>query len=69
MGDYFDLAAQLLGLPPPPRLPRTQLAQVLSPTQMSFLTESRRLANRRLTAELGLRLAYPTPAQGLRPTI
>ncbi len=67
MGDYFDLAAQLLGMPRPPRLPRAQLAQVLSPAQMSFLRESRRLGNARLKKELGLRLAYPTPAQGLRP--
>ncbi len=67
MGDYFDLAAALLGMPRPPRLPRAQLAQLLSPTQMSFLRESRRLDNARLKNELGLRLAYPTPAQGLRP--
>lgn len=66
MGDYFDLAAQLLGLPPPPRLPRAQLTQVLSPVQMSFLSESRRLRNTRLKTELGLRLAYPSPLQGLQ---
>ena len=67
MGDYFDLAAQLLGLPAPPRLPKAELAQVLSPLQMSFLCESRRLDNSRLKNELGLRLAYPSPAQGLHP--
>ena len=66
MGDYFDLAAQLLSLPAPPRLPRTQLAQVLSPMQMSFLAESRRLSNQRIKTELGLRLRYPSPAQGLQ---
>ena len=66
MGDYFDLAANLLSLPRPPRLPRAELARVLSPTQMSFLCESRRLSNARLKNELGLRLAYPSPAQGLQ---
>ena len=66
MGDYFDLAAQLLGLPLPPRLPRAELAQQLSPLQMSFLAESRRLSDARIKRELGLRLAYPSPAQGLR---
>lgn len=66
MGDYFDLAAQLLSLPPPPRLPRAQLTQVLSPVQMSFLTESRRLSNTRIKKELGLLLAYPSPLQGLQ---
>lgn len=66
MGDYFDLAADLLGLPYPPRLPRLALAQVLSPVQMSFLAESRRLCNTRLKTELGLALHYPTPLQGLQ---
>jgi dTDP-4-dehydrorhamnose reductase len=65
MGEYFDLAAQLLGLPLPPRLPRAELEQVLNTIQLSFLRESRRLSNARIKAELGLRLAYPTPAQGL----
>jgi nucleoside-diphosphate-sugar epimerase len=65
MGEYFDLAAQLLGLPPPPRLPRAELEQVLNTIQLSFLRESRRLSNARIKAELSLRLAYPTPAQGL----
>ena len=31
MGDYFDLVADALKLPKPPRLPRTQLAATLSP--------------------------------------
>ena len=66
MGDYFDLAADLLALPRPPRLARAALAQVLSPVQMSFLRESRRLRNTRIKTELGLRLAYPSPAAGLR---
>ena len=66
MGDYFDFAADLLGLPHPPRLPRLALAQVLSPVQMSFLAESRRLCNTRLKTELGLALHYPTPLQGLQ---
>jgi nucleoside-diphosphate-sugar epimerase len=66
MGDYFDLAAQYLGLPRPPRLPRTELEKVLSPVQMSFLAESRRLSNARIKTELGLRLRYPSPMQGLQ---
>lgn len=66
MGDYFDLAATLLGWPQPARLARAELTQVLSPAQMSFLAESRRLQNQRLKGELGLHLAYPTPLQGLQ---
>ena len=65
MGDYFDLAARLCGLPPPPRVTRAEAASTLGAMQMSFMSESRRLDNRRLKRELGLRLRYPTVEQGL----
>ncbi|MEO7056620.1 MAG: SDR family oxidoreductase [Caldimonas sp.] len=64
--DYFDLAADLFALPRPPRLPRSDAAAVMSPMQMSFLGESRRLVNTRMKRELRLMLRYPTVAQGLR---
>ena len=65
MGDYFDLAADLSGLPRPPRVSRQQAASQMSPMQLSFMSESRRLDNRRLKTELKLRLRYPTVAEGL----
>jgi len=65
MGDYFDLAADLCGLPRPPRISRAEAKELLSPMQMSFLSESRRLINHRLKSELGLRLRYPKPQDGL----
>jgi len=66
MGDYFDLAADLHGLARPPRLSRAEAAKALTPLQMSFLGESRRLVNRRLKEELGLVLRRPTVTEGLR---
>jgi len=66
MGDYFDLAADLGGLPRPPRISRAEAATRLSTMQLSFMSESRRLLNRRLKAELRLRLRYPTVEEGLR---
>jgi nucleoside-diphosphate-sugar epimerase len=66
MGDYFDLAADLCGLPRPPRVARSEAAARLSPVQMSFLAESRRLDNRRLKRELRLTLRYPTVREGLQ---
>ena len=65
MADYFDLAADLAGLPRPPRVSRAQAASSLSPMQMSFMGESRRLVNTRLKRELRLRLRHPTVATGL----
>jgi nucleoside-diphosphate-sugar epimerase len=66
MGDYFDLAADLCGLPRPPRVARADASGVFAPVQLSFMSESRRLDNRRLKRELRLRLRYPTVADGLR---
>jgi nucleoside-diphosphate-sugar epimerase len=65
VGDYYDLAADLAGLPRPPRLTRREAESVLGAQQMSFLSESRRLDNRRLREELRLVLRYPTVAEGL----
>lgn len=65
MGDYFDTAADLYGLPRPPRLSRQRLAQQLPSLQLSFMSESRRLDNRRLKAELKLVLRYRRVAEGL----
>ena len=65
MGDYFDLVADLAGLPRPRRVARVDAAAELSPMQMSFMGESRRLRNRRLKEELRLRLRHPTVLDGL----
>jgi nucleoside-diphosphate-sugar epimerase len=60
MADYFDLVADRRGLPRPPRITRQQAREVIDPTLLSFMSESRRLDNRRLKRELRLRLRYPT---------
>ncbi|RZJ11798.1 MAG: NAD-dependent epimerase/dehydratase family protein [Rubrivivax sp.] len=65
MGDYFDLAADLAGLPRPERISRAEAAERMSAMQLSFWSESRRLVNARLKRELRLKLRYPTPRQGL----
>ncbi|QDZ28603.1 SDR family oxidoreductase [Noviherbaspirillum sp. UKPF54] len=58
MGEYFDAVADAFGLPRPARLPREELQQAVSPVLLSFMSESRRLSNARLKAELGVRLRY-----------
>jgi len=65
MGDYFDLAADLAGLPRPERIARAEAAERMGAMQLSFWSESRRLSNARLKCELRLRLRYATPAEGL----
>lgn len=65
MGDYFDLAANLYGLPKPPRISRAQAQVELPAMQLSFMSESRRLDNRRMKRELRLQLRYPQVQDGL----
>jgi nucleoside-diphosphate-sugar epimerase len=66
MGDWFDVVADHLGLPRPPRLPREQVIAAVTPAMRTFLTESRRLSNQRIKRELRFRLRYPTVREGLR---
>lgn len=65
MGQYFDLAADLCGLPRPRRITREQAQTEMSPLLLSFMSESRRMDNRRLKQELRLKLRYPTVREGL----
>jgi nucleoside-diphosphate-sugar epimerase len=66
MGDYFDLAADLYGLPRPPRIARDTATDQLPLVLLSFMSESRRLHNDRMKQELRLKLRYPTVLDGLR---
>jgi nucleoside-diphosphate-sugar epimerase len=66
MGDYFDLVADAFGLARPPRLARAELEKAVSPMLLSFMSESRRLDNRRIGTELRVRLRYPHVRDGIR---
>ena len=65
MGDYFDLAADLMGLPRPVRIARDAAHSTLPLMLLSFMSESRRLDNRRMKKELRLKLQVPHVRQGL----
>jgi nucleoside-diphosphate-sugar epimerase len=65
MGDYFDAVADGFGLARPRRIRRAEAGAQLSPQQLSFMDESRRLDNRRLKRELRLQLRYPSVFEGL----
>jgi len=65
MGEYFDLVADRAGLPRPPRVARAEAVRRLDPVVLSFMSESRRLDNRRMKAELGVVLRYPTVRDGV----
>ena len=65
MGDYFDLAADIYGLPRPPRIAREAARALLPLALLSFMNESRRMLNVRMKRELRLNLHYPTVREGL----
>ena len=65
MGEYFDAVAVACNLPKAPRLSRSEVQQAVSPMMYSFMSESRRLDNRRMKSELKVRLRYPTVADFL----
>ena len=67
MGDYFDLAASLYGLPKPQRISRSDANTALPLMLLSFMNESRRLDNARMKQELRLKLRYPHVRDGLSP--
>ena len=65
MGDYFDQAASVLGLPKPARISRAQAQTELPAMQLSFMSESRRMVNTRMKRELRLQLRFAHIKNGL----
>ena len=61
--DVVALACELLGVDPPPEIPFE--AAEMSEMGRSFYAESKRVSNRRIKEDLGVRLAYPGYRAGL----
>lgn len=66
MADYFDLVADTFGLARPPRVSRAEAERLLPSSLLSFMSESRRVSNRRIKRELCFRFRYPTVFAGVR---
>ncbi len=69
MTGYFNQLADILGEPRPPVVSRAEAQRVLKPGMLSYLDESRRVDNRRMREELGVKLLYPTLEAGLRASL
>jgi nucleoside-diphosphate-sugar epimerase len=65
MGDWLDLVAERSGLPRPPRIARSEAVGRIAPELLSFMNESRRLANRLMKQALGVRLRFRTVYEGV----
>ena len=62
----ITFAAELLNVAPPPELPFAEAARAMSPMALSFYAESKRVRNDKIKRALGVRLRYPSYAEGLR---
>ena len=62
--DVILHACALLGVTPPPEVPFEEAD--LSPMARSFYAENKRVSNRRIREELGVKLLYPDYRTGLR---
>jgi len=62
---YLQLTAAVAGLEPPPLVSKAAARATIPAGMLSFLLESRRVDNRRMLADLGLQLQYPTLQSGV----
>lgn len=66
ISEYLQAAAKVLEMPPLPEISMQQAQQELSEGMLSYLSESRKISNRKLIDELGFELLYPNFRIGLR---
>lgn len=66
---FLQRVARIAQLPTPPLISRLEAQRTFSAMSWSFLSESRRVDNRRLLAELGVELAYQDLDAGIRASL
>jgi nucleoside-diphosphate-sugar epimerase len=69
MTQYFNAVSDLLGLPRLPQIDMQEARQVMNPMMLSYLTETRRMDNRKMMEQLGVILQYPELTSGLKNVI
>lgn len=66
---YLLATAELAGLPAPRLISRAEARTQISPGMLAFLSESRRVDNRRMRDVLGVRLAHPDMRSGIAASL
>jgi nucleoside-diphosphate-sugar epimerase len=69
MTQYFNAVSDLLGLPRLPQIGMQEAKQVMNPMMLSYLTETRRMDNRKLLEQLDVTLKYPDLESGLKNVV
>jgi nucleoside-diphosphate-sugar epimerase len=63
--EYFNAAADYLGLPRPAQITMEEARKVMTPLMISYFSESRVVDNSKMLKELGVTLRYPNLAAAL----
>lgn len=69
MYQYFNTVAEMMNLPAPPAISLQEAQHQLSEGMLSYMAESRRIANEKLLEAFGPELRYPSLTQGLQQCI
>jgi nucleoside-diphosphate-sugar epimerase len=67
--EFMDCLAEVIGLPPAPRVSMDEAQLTFSPERLSFLNESRRVSNERMLKHLGVRLKYADMREGIKASL
>lgn len=66
ISEYLQAASDVLDLPQLPEITMAEAQRVLSPAMLSYLSESRKISNKKMLQELKVALRYPDFRIGLR---
>lgn len=69
MTDYFNAITDLMGVERLPQVSLEEARKVMSPLMFSYMTESRKVSNRKMLEKLGVKLMYPTMLEGLKASL
>ena len=66
MSEYFIEVAKFLGLPKPQVMSFAEAESLVTTEMMSYLSESRKISNKKLLTTFNLKLSYPDYREGIR---
>jgi len=69
MAEYFNHVAKQLGLPGPPLVSLAEAHKTISSAMMKYLSESKRLSNKKLLSALQENLLYPSYIDGVNQAV
>lgn len=69
MTGYFNAITDLMNLPRLPQVTLDEARKVMSPLMLGYMTESRKISNKKMIEKLGIKLKYPAMMDGLKATL